>query len=124
MKQKHIVIFLLVISFFTSLGAMADSCTADVESTGFKLVGKRMVTTWKVQHDLGKDKLARVRFEYTVRYTVANDKRNKIHSMRSSFSELIRGQGKQYTKENLPSLSFEEPTEIVSVDFDHIGCRD
>lgn len=46
--------------------ASARECTADVDLVSEKLVGKRFFTTWRVEHDAGKDRLATVYFESVV----------------------------------------------------------
>ncbi len=98
--------------------ASARECTADVDLVSEKLVGKRFFTTWRVEHDAGKDRLATVYFEYKINYT---NKRGANLVERGVFRKLVRGQGKQYTEED---LSVHDPVDIISVDFDDISCSD
>jgi hypothetical protein len=106
---------LLTFAAFTG-PAHAESCRADVENIGSKLVGSRFFTQWRISHNAGDEKLARVYFVYRIHY---KNKRGVTLVERGVFGELLRGAGKQYTKENTSLL---DPEDIISVDFDEISC--
>lgn len=102
----------------TATKSGADRCRADIENIGSRLVGNRFYTQWRVQHDAGDDDLATVFFRYKIHYV---NKRGAKLVESGVFRELVRGQGKQYTEEN---ISLHDPVDIVSVDFDSISCID
>ena len=118
MKTRNLASVLSILLISISMHTYASECTADVENTGSKLVGNRFFTSWRVRHDAGKSRLATVYFEYKIHYT---NKRGATLVERGVFRRLVRGQGKQYTKEN---LSVHDPVDIISVDYDKIHCSD
>lgn len=109
-----LVMALLVLA--APVPARADRCSADVENVGSSLVGNHFFTQWQVQHDAGSSHLATVSFRYKIHYV---NKRRTTLVERGFFREMVRGQGKRYTKDNISLL---DPVDIISVDFDDINC--